>query len=482
MGSARPLGSWWHALTHQLGLDKAIVYTAAARILQGAGSVGTVLILVRFLTPAEQGYYYTFWSIVALQAIFEMGFSFVILQTAAHERANVQIREDGSIDGAQQTQDRLARVLQMALRWYFAAAVIMGLTLLCGGAHFFAWHATSTGVAWQWPLRVTVLACCATFAIGPVVSFLEGSGMVTDVARMRFAQSLVSTGLAWGVMMTHHGLYSPAMVLAGQGVVALSLIIRRWHYLFPLLRRKNCAYALCWHREVWPFQWKIAVSWICDYFIFQLFTPVLFAFRGPVEAGRMGLSMSAVTQLGGVVLVWMSTKAAPFGMLVARGERKSLDRVFFRTLWQSLSVYVAGASVLMFVVVVLPFVSPQLSQRIVSWQVFVILLLTGASNHLVQSLALYLRAHKVEPFFVQSIVVAGVTTTLVLLVARTYGTNGIACAYCLALGLGGLCSASGIFMRRRAAWSPEWYAAKRTTDAVVERSFWTRSKGTRSGS
>ncbi len=45
---------------------------------------------------------------------------------------------------------------------------------------------------------------------------------------------------------------------------------------------------ISWRREVWPFQWKIAVSWLCDYFIFQLFTPVLFAFRGPVEAGQDG--------------------------------------------------------------------------------------------------------------------------------------------------------------------------------------------------
>ena len=87
------------------------------------------------------------------------------------------------------------------------------------------------------------------------------------------------------------------------------------------------------------FQWRIAVSWICDYFIFQLFTPVLFAFRGPVEAGQMGLSMSAVTQLGGIVLAWMSTKAAPFGSLVARRDFDALDTLFFRTLRQSLAIF-----------------------------------------------------------------------------------------------------------------------------------------------
>ena len=47
--------------------------------------MGSVLLIVHFLTAAEQGYYYALWSLVALQSVFELGFSFVILQVAAHE-------------------------------------------------------------------------------------------------------------------------------------------------------------------------------------------------------------------------------------------------------------------------------------------------------------------------------------------------------------------------------------------------------------
>ena len=36
-------------------------------------------------------FYYTFGSLVAVQIIFELGFSFVILQLASHERASLSI-------------------------------------------------------------------------------------------------------------------------------------------------------------------------------------------------------------------------------------------------------------------------------------------------------------------------------------------------------------------------------------------------------
>src|ERR1039458_7262154 len=47
-----------------------------------------------------------------------------------------------------------------------------------------------------------------------------------------------------------------------------------------------------------------------------------------VEAGRMGLSMSVVTQMSAIMLSWMTTKAAPFGSLIAKNETPELDRLF----------------------------------------------------------------------------------------------------------------------------------------------------------
>src|SRR6202042_1013858 len=92
-------GRWLAGLRRRTGLDRAIAYTVMARVFQIVGSTGTVLLIVRFLSPVEQGYYYTLLSLVALQAVFELGFSFVIQQLAAHECVYLRFRPDGSVDG-----------------------------------------------------------------------------------------------------------------------------------------------------------------------------------------------------------------------------------------------------------------------------------------------------------------------------------------------------------------------------------------------
>ncbi|MGC1423042.1 MAG: hypothetical protein WA815_11890 [Terracidiphilus sp.] len=460
--SPRPSGSLWlsvrhalrHKLPHAIGLDRAIAFTVLGRVVQGLGSVGSVLLIVHFLSAAEQGYYYALWSLVALQSVFELGFSFVILQVAAHERAHLEFHPDGSITGSEAAHFRLASLLQRAVRWYTTAAVVMGVVLLFGGMRFFALHQQPQAPnIWIVPLRITVLACAITFSIGPVLSFLEGCGQVAQVARMRFFQSTVSVALSWTAMLSHHGLLSPAMVLLGQGLVASGLLYSRRRMLIPLLRMHVAHMGISWRNEVWPFQWKIAVSWLCDYFIFQLFTPVLFAFRGPVEAGKMGLSMSVVMQLSAMMLAWMTTKAAPFGSLIAKKETPELDRLFFRSLRQSISLFAGAAGLVMLGVLAAPYIAPKISSRIEDWPVFCLLLVTALSSHVVQSEAIYLRAHKCEPFLVQSIVIALCTAGSVVLLAKTSGALGVSLAYFVVLGVAGVISATAIFRTKRNQWS-----------------------------
>ncbi|MFZ1938020.1 MAG: hypothetical protein WAU67_02905 [Terracidiphilus sp.] len=444
-------------MAHAIGLDRAVGFTVFGRAVQGLGSVVNVLLILHVLTLPMQGYYYALWSVVALQSVFELGFSFVILQVAAHERVSLQFHSDGAISGDPVAHIRLASLLQRTVRWYTVACLLMGAALLAGGMRFFSLHQIPEHPGlWIWPLRMTVLACMTSFAFGPVLSFLEGCGQVTTVARTRFFQSVASALAAWTAMISHHGLYAPALVLFGQAAVAGALLWSRRRLLWPLLRMRAQNLGISWGSEVWPFQWKIAVSWLCDYFVFQLFTPVIFAFRGPAEAGRMGLSMNIVTQMSAIMLVWMTTKAAPFGSLIAKSDSTGLDALFFRAFRQSLFLLSAASALVLSAVLAIPWVVPRLGHRIVSWPVFLFLLLTAIGSHIVQSEALYLRAHKCEQFLLQSILIAAATTAGVTFFAKTSGTLGVAVASFIVLGVCGTASATTIFFSKRKSWG---YAA-----------------------
>jgi hypothetical protein len=426
-------GSSWRTsvlrLKHVLGVDRAIAYTVLARGTQIIGSAGTVLLILRFLTPIEQGYYYTLLSLVSLQVVLEMGFSFVILQMAAHECAHLTFHAGGEIKGSALAHSRLASILQKTVRWYLLAAIVLCSSLLPLGDFFFSEHAGSTHIDWRAPWTAAVLATAVLFFLNPFFSFLEGCGQVWQVGRMRFGQALFGAGLSWAALFLHRGLYAPALVIVGHVLVGVCFLWSQRSLLTTLLRTPRAASAVSWRSEVWPFQWKIAVSWICSYFAMQVFTPVLFAFRGPTEAGKFGMSLSITTNLSTLMLAWVSTKAMPFGQMIARGEFEPLRQIFLRTLGQALSVLLALVAACELVVSATHFFALQLAARLVSPKVFALLLLTATSAFVVQSMAIYLRSFKREPFLGQSLAVAGLSLPLSLFTAKTSGVGGVALSY-----------------------------------------------------
>src|SRR5208283_6098922 len=81
-------------------------------------------------------------------------------------------------------------------------------------------------------------------------------------------------------------------------------------------------------REIFPYQWKIAISWISGYFIFQLFNPILFATEGAVMAGKMGMTLVVLNGIFSLSFSWMSTKVPLYSNLIAQKKYRDLDHIF----------------------------------------------------------------------------------------------------------------------------------------------------------
>jgi hypothetical protein len=412
----------------------------------------TILLIARFLSPAEQGYYYTFSSLVALQTVFELGFSFVILQLAAHECSKLQISDTGIVFGDEVAHSRLASILRKSVRWYSVAALLMVGALVIAGFWFFSFRARSTEhISWRLPWICVVVAAVFTFQMDPVFSFLEGCGLVPQVARMRFTQAVVGTTLAWTALIAHHGLFAPAAVIFGQAGAGFVFLLSKKDLLLPLLRYGSGTNVVSWRSEIWPFQWRLAVSVLFSYLVFPLFSPVLFAFRGAAEAGRMGMSLNIANSLGAFAQAWIYTKASPFGNMVARREFAILDRVFFRTLVQS-GAALAGADAM--ILIVLQLVGPHfphLASRMLPVPLFGPLMFSVFLNHIVLSYGVYLRAHKREPLLVLVIVMATLTACSTVIAGKTWGATGMTIGY-LICGVFYIAGGTYIFETRRSLW------------------------------
>src|SRR5665647_2797816 len=111
-------------IAFKLGFDKAIIFTSSASILGAFGSVVSVILVVKYLTGVEQGFYYTFGSIAAIQVFFELGLNGIITQYVAHEASNLKWESDNNLVGESKYMSRLSSLLHFSVKWYLSFALI----------------------------------------------------------------------------------------------------------------------------------------------------------------------------------------------------------------------------------------------------------------------------------------------------------------------------------------------------------------------
>lgn len=440
-----------------LAIDRAIAYTLAGRGWSLLSGLVTLLFVARFLTPDEQGYYYTFASLVAMQILFELGMSIVITQFASHEMAHLSWQNNRIVIGDDQAKYRLRSLLILVVKWYAAIAAMIVLVVLPVGWLFFSTTHASTPIHWQMAWIGVVLAAAMNVFFLPLVALLEGCGRITEVARLRMYQSVLGSLAAWAVLACGGGLFAmPAMNIA----LALTVFVWLWQTKKAFFRdlihhQTHTSQGVHWKAEIWPLQWKVALSWLSGYFIFQLFTPVLFAYRGAIEAGQMGMSFSLSNALMSVAMAWMSTKSPQFGTLVAHKNYARLDALFNSTLTRSFMVIFTLGMTLCLANYALHLMPLPLALRFLDPLPFTLLIVATMLNYVTYAQSTYLRAHKQEPFLWISLISAALIAISTLTLGKVQGATGMMAGYLGVCACVGFAWGSWIFIAKRREWQRE---------------------------
>jgi O-antigen/teichoic acid export membrane protein len=442
---------------HKFGIDKAIFYTLLSRGLQAITSIFTVFFITKYLSSDEQGYYYTFGSIVAIQIFFELGLTGIITQFVAHEVSHLQLI-DNKLIGDKEYKSRLSSLLRFCAKWYCIFAFILLLALMIVGYFFFIhYESSNTSIAWKLPWILLAIGTALNLLIAPIVAFIEGLGKVKEIAKIRFIQQVISPVVVWGGLIIGSKLF-----VSGANAIIQALIIVIILYKSPFRKIltniwKDKAEAIIkYTKEIFPYQWRIALSWISGYFIFQLFNPVLFATEGAKVAGQMGMTMAALNAILALSLSWFNTKVPKISGLIAQKKYETLDDLFGKTMKQMLTV---GFSCLLLFVIIIFFVQTydikffglSIADRFLSITPLILMALSIFSLMPINGWAVYLRSHKKEPLMVNSIVVGILCCLSTVLLGRYYGLMGIVVGFC-AIRFVSLTWIYSIFKKKKIEW------------------------------
>lgn len=420
-----------HKFLYRVEVDRAVFFGILAKIWGLIFGPLTALLIVIKFTPEYQGYYYTFNGLLALQVFVELGLGIVITQFASHEWSKLKIDVDLGITGDKGALARLAGLAKIISRWYLAGGLIIALSLGVGGYIFFT-HSHNSNISWQLPWFFLCFFTAVTFFLSPLLSLLEGCNQVSAVYTYRFFQGVISSLIICVAIFLGAKLWSASIAIA---VVALyTVLFLKYKYskfIKCLLLTKTSDCCINWSKEILPMQWRIAVSTISGYFMFFLFTPVIFNYYGSVVAGQFGMTWSLAITASTISSSWLFPKIPRFGMLIAEKKYAELDILFFRITKIFVINTLVATSAAWFLVYILNKLHHPFAARLLPLLPTTLFLIAQVIMALSMPFTAYLRAHKKEPLLWWGICSAVLTALSTFILGKYYSVTAIGLGYLL---------------------------------------------------
>lgn len=414
------------AFAKKTGMDGAIAYGSSARVVQAISGIVTIFMLSAFFTGIEQGYYYTFHSLLAVQTFFELGFTGVITQFVSHEVAHIDICNGSVISGDKYHLSRLGSLIRFCVKWYLVASLVFLTILIVGGFLFFV-SSEDVSISWRLPWIILSVATAVKLFQSPFSAILMGLDKVKLINKIVFYQQILSPLFMWIGMTLGWGLYVVGISSIASVIIWFFIVAQtgQAHLLFCLYKQE-VKDSVSYIKEIFPYQWRIALSSLSGYFIFHFMTPILFKYQGAVIAGQVGMSISIIGAIQSFSMTWLNTKIPLYSKLIALKDYNKLDSMFSITMKQMVTICTI---IMVLAYVCLNMLSNQnvevkgslLGERFLTGLPLALLMVAYITDQFNFSWATYLRCHKKEPFLANS-VVTGIACLLAIFIFSKYFT------------------------------------------------------------
>ncbi|MCZ2497702.1 hypothetical protein GN316_13130 [Xylophilus sp. Kf1] len=404
------------------GLDRNVGLTLVFRLWSVVAGLTNLAVIPIALSSGEQGYYYTYGSVIALQVFFELGLSQVITQFASHDFAHLPANT-AVTQWPERSHQRLASIVLFMRKWYLRISVLYFIFVSLIGLWFFSRTGTKPIGEWAISWVLLVAASAWNLWLSPKFAFLEGCGQVGNVAAMRFVQSVTGYCFMWAAFLLGAGLNAIFLLPFITGIFGYLWLKKNGSLLSDAVAIDvNKNEGISWRKEIFPLQWRISLSWICSYLIFNLFTPFVFARAGEEEAGRLGMSLAVFSSITTIGMSWINAKAPHFSMLVSKRNFDLLNMEFKKSLLRSAAAVAVASVGFILVSHIYRGIYPKIDGRLVSNTAMFVLASVALANTLVFSAATYMRSFKREPMLPVSIV-TGILSVAAIFFGAQYGST-----------------------------------------------------------
>ena len=190
-----------------------IVIIVAQRLWQAGAGLLTMLLVAHFLTPIQQGWYYSFLSLATFSILSDFGLLVVLVPITARLFVSLRWLSGGQVEGKQALQ--FCHLMGRSARFYLWLGLLFLILMLPGGWLFFSWRGGVDSLpVGQWlPVWISlIIVTVINLLMLPFLLIVEGSGQVGEVYAVKLAQGVLGAFGCWAVLVAGGGIWAAVMV------------------------------------------------------------------------------------------------------------------------------------------------------------------------------------------------------------------------------------------------------------------------------
>jgi len=380
-------------IINKLEIDNALLWVLTNKLWAVAKGPISLIFIISFLSPEEQGLWYTFGSLGALTVFAEMGFTSIITQFVSHEYAHLKER-NGFLTGKMEARDKLVSLIRYALKFYLIVVPFAIVILYFVGKYFLVDVSSDVFLLWM----IFSITGGIQLIVSLIQYIIQGFDKVALVQKNIFIGSLMMPVLSWSLLYFGFGLSTLVIANIVSIILMLVLFYLKTKKIFFQISRHKIKAKYKWFNEVIKLQWKYAVSWMAGYFVFQYMTPMIYKYEGAVLAGQFGLTLGLIKTISSISSSWLETKVPKINIFVAKKDRNGLDVMFRKNIILGFSIFTL-LSVVFLALIYLINIYDFYAERFLPLYLAFLIILLEIPNVITGYLARYLRAHKAEPYY-----------------------------------------------------------------------------------
>lgn len=427
-------------ILNYFNIDPAILYFISSKAIGLLYAPISFILITACLTEIEQGYYFTFASLLGISIFFELGLGIILTHFASHQFSKLKWNDNGKLVGNKQSLDFIKTLTQKSFFWYILAAILMSVVIIFMGMEIFSSKENVENIEFYLPWTLLIIFFSINTSLIPLTSILEGCGGVKNVQKLRFLQQVLIIPFTWLALSLDGKLYVIFIEYFGYTMILFYWLFTNYKSFISQMFSSNNLFNnnISWFKDIFPLQWKIALSWISSYFLGYLFVPLLFYYSSEVIAGQMGMTLKITGYVYLFSMAWMNTKIPTFGSLINLNKFNELKILFNKSFKSSLFASFFSSFSLIILMLILYNLNIEFSNRLLPINLIILLCIANIFNVVFSSVGGYLRSFKKEPMLYITLLLGLVVSLSNYLTTKYFNVEIMVYSYIIILVLIGL--------------------------------------------